>query len=289
MQHEMLGAHLRLIDSYVDIAEQAAAHNLNHFQFFLVPQKSKVYVFPSEQEIEQFARLAPSFGSISIHSSYWINLASGNPRIQKLSQKLLLKEASVAQKLGVSNIVVHPGSAKKHPRAGGLEKQKERGIKMLCKSIAWYLEQPEAVPLMLENNAHGGTTLCIDLEDFILLRKLLPKTDKIGFCLDTTHAYVHGYDLSKTDEFVAEVDRCMGLENIKVLHLNDTHEKFGSKCDSHAPPGEGNIGAVVLQRLVEHPAFADIPVIIELANDDHDRLAQVLEAVRRWPGSDLGS
>jgi deoxyribonuclease-4 len=201
-------------------------------------------------------------------------LATGLSVSSKISRALLKKEIALANKLEINYIVTHAGSAKGH--------EKEEGIKALAKILNGVLKSESAVKILIENTAHGNRAICSDLCDFIELKKLIKSPEKIGFCLDTAHAFSYGYDIAKTDDFVTLLDQTMGIENIKLIHLNDSAEPHGSKLDKHEVPGKGLIGKKTLQKLINHDKLKDIPIIIEPPQVEIKEIEKIINQIKKW-------
>lgn len=267
-----VGVHLRIEKSYTDMLKQAAEIGTNICQFFFMPQDTNKYLRLTKKDREEF--FAHNHHTIAYaHSSYWINLATGDATSSQISRTMLKKEITIAKKLNINHIVMHAGSAKGH--------EKENGIQAVANILNKVLKNEETVTILIENTAHGGKSVCSDLQDFVALRKLLT-TSQVKFCLDTTHAYAYGYNLDQTNEFATLLDQTMGLENIELIHLNDSAKKCGSKIDQHALPGKGLIGKQALQNIINHPKLAHIPIIIEPPVVPLEELQAVIRDVRGW-------
>lgn len=175
-------------------------------------------------------------------------------------------------------MILHPGTAKG-------AKNKIEGIDALVAILNETMQQENRVRLVLENAVHGKMTVGSNLEDFAILKSKLKYPDQISFCIDTAHAYAHGYDITdpnKLEEFIALLDRTMGIDQIVLIHLNDTTNKLGSRIDQHAVPGEGRIGEDALKRFVLHPRLKHIPLLIEPPILSDEEQFALLEKVRSW-------
>lgn len=276
-----IGLHFRLFDSYSDIAIKAQKLGLETIQIFSLPKNGKRYIVPQGEDIEKFLEIRKSLKEVYLHSSFKINLASGNAKLQQLSEYLFKKEIDIANKLQATAIVMHGGYANgyKTPASKKTEHM-EKSLRFLI-NILNKLFEKENIKLLLENAAQGSMTVASNLEDFVKIRKLI-STPNIRFCLDTAHAFEYGYDIDNTEEFIALLEKAMGLENIELIHLNDAYKKQGSKVDSHAPPGHGEIGKVPLQKLIAHPKLNHIPAIIELPSSEEDKAEAILNEVKNW-------
>ncbi len=259
-----LGLHLRLESTLSHLVATAQAYGISTFQFFLVVEGDRKHIAPSQQEIDAFVRARRNlFGPLYVHSSYWVNPASSNKATFLLSRALLKKELALAQALEVNFLVLHAGSAKGYRPTANDPTGKQRALRTLARMLNNLMKYTGEVTILLENTAHGKKTIGSDLEDFVLLKSYLNFPEKIGFCLDTAHAFSYGYSLEPVDDFLAIVDRTMGLNALKLIHFNDTNDVQGARLDQHAFPGQGNIGKSTLQGILHHSTLASVPKIIE--------------------------
>ncbi|MFH1831646.1 MAG: deoxyribonuclease IV [bacterium] len=261
-----IGLHLRLKDSVLDLAQQAREYNIKFFQFFLTASvKDTRYIKINAQEREQFIQLRKDFFSeLYIHSSYWINPAVGNIATLAISKKSLKKEIAIARQLSIRTIVLHPGSASGHIQTPEDPICKALGIQTIAKLLLDIAQKNPDIEILLENTTHANRSIGSNLNDFTTLREIFKNTPNINFCLDIAHAFAYGYDVSNIDEFIQTLDKTMGLNRIKLIHLNDNNETCGSKKDNHVLPGNGQIGINILRQYYYHPLFQHIPKILEL-------------------------
>lgn len=278
-----IGIHLRLTHTLSQLAQDALACGVTSFQFFLIHQKTEKYVTLNTKDKEDFLRLRRnSFTHLFVHSSYWINPAGGSKQNFLLSKNLLKRELRMAQTLEVDYLVLHAGSAKGHPVSEQDPHGKLAGIGTLTKMLNNILKQNYSVKILLENGAHGKRTIGSDFGDFIHIKQRLDYPEKVGFCIDTAHAFSYGYNLDPTDDFIKLVDTCLGLEHIKLIHFNDTYDAHGSMQDRHAFPGKGNIGKKTLQQILHHPQLITIPKIIEGPTQSIQDTIANLEDLYQW-------
>ncbi len=278
-----LGLHLRLKDNLATLVEEATLLQLSCMQFFLVEQKTHQYLNFTAKDKQIFLQARQSFlKDVFIHSSYWINAASSKKDVFNLSRSLLRREIRTAKSLEIPYLVLHAGSSKGHPVTPEDPLAKVKGLQSLARMLNALLKKESDVTLLLENAAHGSKTLGNDLNDFVILKELLDHPEKIGFCLDTAHAYAYGYDLDPLDQFLAIVDQTMGLANLKLIHFNDSDNLFGSMLDKHAAPGQGNIGKKILSPFLHHKALKALPKIIEAPVGSRQTLHQIVESVNSW-------
>lgn len=280
-----IGLHIRLRDTVVDALQDALVCNVKHFQFFLaqaVSRRRMQYVTVSRQDAATFNTLREEYGMTSyMHSSYWINSATGRSAGRVMSERFLKHEFHVARYLGIQYLVLHPGTAIDYPTAND-RVARTRGIEALATTLnALFKVEPE-VTVLLENTAHGGRAIGSDLKDFPAILEKIEYPERIGLCLDFAHAFVYGYDLSNVHAFISLVDATMGCKHIKLIHLNDAYDPCGSMQDRHALPGEGLIGKPILQELIHHAAFRHIPKLIEPPLLTPEQLKKIILDISSW-------
>jgi deoxyribonuclease-4 len=209
-----------------------------------------------------------------IHSTYLVNLATPKDDLFSKSLKCLQQELEAASVLGIKYVVFHPGA---HTGSG-----RENGIERIAEGID-ELDIPDNVTLLLENTAGKGTTLG---KSFGELRQMIEKADtpdeKIGVCIDTCHAHAAGYDLRSDEGFqdmIQEIKEDLGLDKVKVLHLNDSKDERGSEKDNHQHIGEGNIGEEGFRNVVNSEKLEEIPMVLETPTSDGKGYAENLEKI----------
>jgi deoxyribonuclease-4 len=155
----------------------------------------------------------------------------------------------------------------------------EQGIRTFAESLNRIFD---AIPdnraiTCLETTAGQGTTLGRSFEELAAIIDLVEAKDRVGVCFDTCHAFAAGYDIRTVDGVQAvfdEFDRVVGLDRLRVLHLNDSKMPFGSHRDRHEHIGEGEIGVEGFRGIVNDPRLAGLPAILETEKDpegEHDR------------------
>jgi len=230
-----------------------------------------------EEEGEKFQELRDEKDQnpYVIHSTYLVNLATPKDDLFEKSLKCLQAELDAAEKLNVEYVVFHPGA---HTGSG-----RENGIDRIAEGID-SLNIPEGVTLLLENTAGKGTTLGKTMGD---LREMMERSEtnseKIGVCIDTCHAHSAGYELSEKEgfqDFLQEIEADLGLDNVEVLHLNDSKDPKGSERDNHQHIGEGNIGEKGFRNLVNSEKLEEKPMILETPNTDEKGYKENIEKIK---------
>ena len=195
-----------------------------------------------------------------LHAPYLINLAAPDEANREKSIALLRWTLQRGALLGASSVVLHVGS---HKGAGV-----EAGVERVVTAIEQILpETPPEVLLLLENSVGAGNTLGGDFEDLATILEHLPGyAERLGVCLDTAHLWGAGHDISTRAsalEVLRHFDEQIGLERLKVLHLNDTEKALGGHRDVHTRVGEGVIGEEGLRTLLCDPRLASVVVLLE--------------------------
>lgn len=284
MNIDRIGLHIRLKQGLLQVAQEALNFNLNHFQFFLTKSTNSNH-FNIEPEREDFLKIKRErFKTLYLHSSYWINPATGNTSSYEASKGLLRKELRLAQKLEIPFLVLHGGVAKEHQISPQDPYAKNAGIHTLAKMLNTLLKYESSVQFLLENCAHGNRTIGNDFKDFVALKQELNHPEKIGFCIDFAHAFAYGYQLTNAQNFIQTIDEIIGLNSIKLIHLNDSAEACGSKKDQHTLPGHGLIGKDNLKALINYPKLAGIPLILEPPYTQSSKtiLKSLFEELKTW-------
>lgn len=278
-----LGLHLPLRDGLEELINDALAYDIKFFQFFLSQsQRNSKNMRPLADELATFiTKKETLFTQLFIHSSYWINAATGNDFRFDIAKTLLKKEIALAKKLTVPFLVLHPGSATWHKPTEDDPLCKRVGIERVAMMLNHLLKKEQDITILLENTAHGSRTIGSDFADLLEIKKRLDFPDRVGFCVDFAHAFAYGYDLH-VDIFMKMLAETIGFEGIKLLHFNDSFEDQGSMHDRHALPGVGLIGKPILQKLITHELFRDIPKIIEVTNVSSKIIQQNLVDVSTW-------
>jgi deoxyribonuclease-4 len=195
---------------------------------------------------------------LTIHAPYIINLASPDDALHARSVAAVHGSLTRGWELGAPFVIVHLGSHKGSGEQAGAARL-ITGALMALNGI------PDWVSLLLENNVGAGNAMGGTLEALGALVRDAAHP-QIGVCIDTAHLWGAGYDLRQpagVDEAVQDIDRHIGLRQVRVLHVNDSPMQRGSHRDQHTHLGQGEIGYEGLAAVLTHPGLAGIPVILE--------------------------
>jgi deoxyribonuclease-4 len=227
-----------------------------------------------DEEAEQFREGTERdlVGPWVIHTSYLVNLCTPKAGLREKSLDSMQKEVDAAAKLGIPYVNVHLGAHTGAGVEGGLDN---------AASVIDDVDVPDGVTILIESDAGAGTKLG---DEFEHLAGIIDRTETdIDVCVDTAHAFAAGYDLSTpeaVDETVAEFDDVVGLAHLEYIHLNDSKHACGTNKDEHAHIGEGHIGEAGMERIVNHPDLADVPLALETPTEDGKSFAWNIQRVR---------
>jgi deoxyribonuclease-4 len=223
---------------------------------------------PGRDEIRllQRARERLDLYPLAIHVNYLVNLASADPTIRARSISCFRGELERAGALGAEYLVVHPGSYK--------GQSLEQGIAAFALGLRDAMEGLllRDVTVLLENTVGCGAQIGGRFEELRAIRHYAAElTDApVGYCLDTCHLLAAGYDVAREPglrETVAQVESVLGLDNVKLIHTNDSKTPLGSHVDRHENIGEGHIGRAGFRRILAHPKLRNKPFILETPVD----------------------
>jgi deoxyribonuclease-4 len=268
-----LGAHLPLAPGMVKAVERAHAIGASALQVFGDnPTAWKRRAEPPPELAAFRERLTElDVGPVAIHAAYLVNLAGPDEAFHGSSIEVLAHELRAAPGFAARLVNVHAGSH----RGIGLD----AGIERLADGVASVLAEvddgPDAARLVIENSAGGGFPVGVTIEELAAIAEAIDRRGvrrrRVGFCLDTAHAWAAGLPLSEPDEvdaLVAEFDARIGLDRLAMVHLNDSKSELGSKLDRHEHVGAGRIGERGMARVLTHPALSHVPTYIETPGMD---------------------
>ncbi len=212
----------------------------------------------TKEIIKKFKLLITNYKlhNVYIHTPYYINLASANNRIRYGSIKTIREELERGNLLGAKYVMTHLGTAKDLGQKEAIKKT----IEMLKKSLEGY---SGSAKLLLENSAGAGEIIGDDLEELAEIIKGVNSDAVAGICLDTQHSFASGYDWRDLKNTLEKVDEDIGIENIKLIHANDSQSDCGSKKDRHEHIGQGKIGLDAFKNIVTFAQKQNIDMLCE--------------------------
>jgi len=191
-----------------------------------------------------------------IHTPYYINFASANNRIRYGSVSVVRDELERGSLLGAKYVMTHIGTAKELGQTEAIKKT----IEMLKKSLDGY---SGSAKLILENSAGAGAIIGDDLKELKEIIDGMNSPVIAGICLDTQHSFASGYDWRDFETTLKKIDRDIGIENIKLIHANDSQTDCGSNKDRHEHIGQGQVGLEAFKDIVNFARSRDIDMLCE--------------------------
>jgi deoxyribonuclease-4 len=262
-----IGCHVSISGSIDKSVDNAVERDCSAFQIFTRNPRGWNAKELVEQDIENFKGKLENSKidrmAICAHMPYLPNLSTPKKDGFEKSVNTLISEVERCGKLGIPYLVTHLGS---HLGTG-----EEEGIKRLVKGLSKAGQTKNDVKILLENTAGQKNSVGANFEQLAEIFNQLKPVKKFGVCFDTCHAFVSGYDL-RTDKAVketfSEFDDSVGIENLKILHLNDAKGEIGCNLDRHYHIGLGNIGEKGLGAVIKTVNKEKVPIILETPIDD---------------------
>jgi deoxyribonuclease-4 len=222
------------------------------------------------EEIAAFRKAAEETGihPIVAHASYLINIATANPALRAQSIAALGEEVDRAEALGLFGVVLHPGARMTAPV--------DTAIALIAEALQQVIKaRPKGkTMILLEHTAGQGTTMGSTFEEIAGMLNRARLTSRLGVCLDTCHLLASGYDLCTEQGYRAtfrKFEELIGVDRLKLFHLNDSKKPCQSRVDRHEHIGKGCIGVEPFRRLLNDPRFAHLPMLIETEKTERTR------------------
>lgn len=274
----MFGSHLSIAGGMHNALLSAEKLGFDCVQVFTKNQQQWQAKPLGDEAIECWARECRrlKFRQTVSHDSYLINLASPDEGLRNRSIDAFADELSRCEQLAIPYLVSHPGA---HLGAG-----EDAGLTRVAKALdEVHARLPDAKVLTcIESTAGQGTSLGYRLEHLQAILEQVKQPERVAVCLDTAHLFAAGYDFRgrKYDAFRKELSRRIGLNRVKVWHLNDSEKDLGSRVDRHEHIGRGTIGLEGFRPIVNDSAWSKTPKILETAKETDD-------AGREWDAVNL--
>jgi deoxyribonuclease IV len=284
-----IGIHSSISGSHLNALESARKLGCNALQIFSASprmwQMGNVRIAEQDGKAFRARREELQLGPLVIHANYLINLAAQQPMLRTRSIQAFHEELVRGLALGADFVVVHPG-------ARG-ESSIERAIATIVESVK---QAARRVPMgkmriLIENTAGMGTAVGARLEEVAELMQGL-RGINAGVCIDTAHLFAAGYDIKSAEgleKTLLEIDQTVGLDNVPVIHVNDSKIALGGRVDRHENLGEGKIGEEAFKRILQHPRLSSsantglvgraflLETPIENPGDDRKNVAKLWE------------
>lgn len=279
----LLGAHVTTSKGLLATAEKAKTMGANCLQLFVSPPRNWHPPKWIEEQLLEFKNKLDELkiGPIFLHGIYLVNLHTESHETRQKAVESVISYQKIADTIGAIGTIIHshhPNNTFRSAVAEILDKTEvvisRRQATSNPVEISHLVRNDHIRPLLILEHSAINT-----LEDTFVLFRATPKVDKdtsgvndrLGFCLDTCHLLAAGYDVRKLeviDEILDKIEQGIGLDKLKVIHLNDAKSKLGSRRDIHQNIGEGSIGKDAFGLWLNHPKLKHLPFIIETPGFD---------------------
>jgi len=258
----LLGAHQSIAGGYYKAVEAAARFDMDTVQVFTKNnnQWRAKPISPEDAALFATALKERRIARPIAHSSYLINLASGNEALWEKSVDGMVVELTRAELLGIPYVVVHPGAAAGLPE--------EEALANVVRAIDEIHRRAPRVrsQILLETTAGQGSCLGCRFEQLAAMIAAVKQSERVNVCVDTCHLFAAGYPLTDRKDYLKtfrELDRTISLERVKAFHVNDSKKDLGSRVDRHAHIGHGKLGLEAFAHLLNDRRFRKIPMYLE--------------------------
>ncbi|SOC36308.1 deoxyribonuclease IV [Ureibacillus acetophenoni] len=257
----LIGSHVSMSgkEMFLGSSKEAASYGASTFMIYTgAPQNTRRKPIEDLNIEKGLAHMKENgLSNIVVHAPYIINIANTTkPETFELGVEFLQKEIERTAAIGATQIVLHPGA---HVGAGV-----EAGIAKIIEGLNEVLATDHPVQIALETMAGKGTEIGRSFEEIAQIINGVTNNERLSVCLDTCHIHDAGYDIvNDFDGVLEQFDKIIGLDRIKVVHVNDSKNVCGAGKDRHENIGFGHIGFDALKTIVHHEVFEDIPKILE--------------------------
>ena len=256
----LIGAHVSTGGGLVRAIERAEDLRCESIQIF---NQSPRMWRPTRYSDDDFAAFREAMAAskvevVAIHAIYLINPATKDREMREKSLDSLTHALRVGDGIGALGVVVHPGALKDDTRTNA----RKRAVRLIKEALA----ETEHCPILYENTAGSPQLLGRDFDE---TAELIDKTGgpkRLGLCIDSCHLWATGYDVATSEgmkDLVDEIDAKVGLDQLKLLHVNDSRDPRGSNRDRHAPIPYGEIGRSGMRAFLGEPRLPGLPAVLE--------------------------
>ncbi|MBI5975666.1 deoxyribonuclease IV [Staphylococcus canis] len=257
----LIGSHVSMSGKKMLEASAIEAKNYGASTFMIytgAPQNTRrkpieeLNITAGHEAMEQYG-----LSNIVVHAPYIINIANTKkPEVFELGVNFLQNEIERTEAIGAKDIVLHPGA---HVGAGS-----EKGITRIIEGLNEVLTNDNNVRIALETMAGKGSEVGRTFEELAQIIDGVHHNERLSICLDTCHIHDAGYNVVEDfDGVLNTFDKIIGVDRIKVVHVNDSKNPLGAHKDRHENIGFGHIGFDALSYVVHHEQFKDVPKILE--------------------------
>ncbi|MGY3714356.1 deoxyribonuclease IV [Sutcliffiella cohnii] len=261
MSELIIGSHVSMSGKkmLLSASEEAVSYGANTFMIYTgAPQNTRrKKIEDLNIELGTAHMKEHGINEIIVHAPYIINIGnSEKPETFELGVNFLQEEVRRTDAIGAKQIVLHPGA---HVGAGA-----DIGIKKIIEGLNEALTKEQNVQIALETMAGKGTECGRSFEELAAIIDGVTLNEKLSICLDTCHVHDAGYNIVEDfDGVLEQFDKIIGLDRLKVLHINDSKNERGARKDRHENIGYGKIGFEALNYIVHHDQLKAVPKILE--------------------------
>jgi deoxyribonuclease-4 len=256
----LIGAHVSTGGGLVRAIERAEDLRCESIQIF---NQSPRMWRPTRYSDDDFAAFRKAMAAskvevVAIHAIYLINPATKDREMREKSLDSLTHALRVGDGIGAMGVVVHPGALKDDTRANA----RKRAVRLIKEALA----ETERCPILYENTAGSPQLLGRDFDETAELIEKTGGPKRLGLCIDSCHLWATGYDVGTPEgmkDLVDEIDAKVGLDQLKLLHVNDSRDARGSNRDRHAPIPNGEIGRSGMRAFLGEPRLQGLPAVLE--------------------------
>lgn len=278
-----IGSHVSIRNGYEGAAITANKLGAKAFQFFPKNPRSLGVKAYDERDAEACRSFCRQKGIASIaHTPYTVNLCAEDPDLFEATIASVQNDLHIAEACGAMGVVVHFG----HYKGSDILEGYKRMIAMINRILTGWQGQAR---LLVENNAGQGNRMGTTLEELTQVRLLVEEPEKVGFCLDTCHAFASG--MWKGNDWEKVAGRMRELDffaSLCAVHLNDSLYPTGSFRDRHANIGQGEIGDAAFAAFLRTPELQDLPLVLETpkqGEESHrEEIKHVQALIDQWQG-----
>ncbi len=265
-----LGIHVSSSGGIENSIKNGEKYGVNSIQIMPTAPMRWATKLISDEDINKFVNELEksNIKRILIHGIYLTNLARKDKQLFHLGKMGLVVYLDFAERVAneiqkrkidseILGVCFHPGSQQ--------ELSYEDSLERISYGIQWVLDEVKGKQkLLIETTAGTGSNLGRNFTELKLMREGVKDKKRVGYILDTQHTYASGYDwVNNFDGVVEDLDRELGIDNIKSIHLNDSMPECGSNKDRHSNLGDGKLGEATIERILKYSKFKNIPFILE--------------------------
>lgn len=264
-----LGSHVKMRgkEMFLGSAKEAASYGANAMMIYTGAPQNTVRKDLSLMKIEEGKKYMEDHGieEVVVHAPYIVNLGNNKDQNKyEFAIEFLANELKRADALGAKQVTLHPGA---HVGLGT-----KAAIENIAHGLDEALKASKDVSVALETMAGKGTEVGRTFEELADIIEKCSENGRLSVTFDTCHVNDAGYDVKNGfDDVLSEFDQIIGLNRLKVVHLNDSKNECGAHKDRHENIGFGTIGFDSLNYIAHHPQLKDVPKIMETPYVGEDR------------------